>query len=313
MLSPGRCGPGLFLGIDGGQSGTTALIGDASGRVVARGLGGPSNHVKAAEGRARLIGAVSLAISTACAQMGCAAGSIEFEAACLGFTAGMDGKEEILRNVVPCRRMLVTDDVTIALAGAHDDGTGIVTIAGTGSVSMGRNAAGETARAGGWGFQFGDEGGAWGIVRDALRAAFRWKEGWGPPTILHDLFLRDSGNSDIHVFRRRLYTEEYPRPRVAALSKLVDAAAEQGDAVALEILTKAAEDLATITSVVRRRIFADSDHVSVAYAGGVFASKIVLDELRRKLEREGHNRLVEPRHPPAMGALLEAVRLGTSQ
>lgn len=299
--------------MDGGQSSTTALIGDACGCVLATGVGGPSNHVQAKEGRTRLIQAVGLAVSNACTQFGCAADATEFEAACLGFTGGIAGKEEILREVIRCRRMSVTDDVTIALAGAHQDGTGIVTIAGTGSVSMGRNAAGETARAGGWGYQFGDEGGAWGIVRDALRAAFRWKEGWGPATILHDLFLRDSGESDIHTFRRLLYTEEYPRPRIAAFSQLVDAAASQGDVVALDVLKKAAADLSTITNVVRVRLFSTTCPVNVAYAGGVFASYIVLDELRRMLESEGHMRLLKPRYHPAMGALLEAIRVGQSK
>ena len=306
-------GKRLFLGVDGGQSSTTALIGDASGRVLAKGLGGPSNHVKAAEGRTRLVSAVTMAISIACAQIGWAADSIEFEAACLGFTGGIDGKEELLRDIIRCPRLLVTDDVTIALAGAHQDGRGIVTIAGTGSVSMGRNAAGDTARAGGWGYAFGDDGGAWGIVRDALRAAFRWKEGWGPPTLLHDLFLREAGGSDIHVFRRRLYTEEYPRPRIAAFSKLVNEAAQQGDAVALDILRKAAGSLSTITMVVRRQVFAQADSVDVAYLGGVFSSEIVLDEFRRKLESEDHIRLIEPRQGPTMGALLEAIRLGQTK
>jgi len=303
----------LFLGVDGGQSSTTALIGDASGRILAEGVGGPSNHVKAAEGRTRLVKAVTMAISSAWAQIGRAADSIEFEAACLGFTGGIDGKEEILRDIIRCPRLLVTDDITIALAGAHQDGTGIVTIAGTGSVSMGRNTAGDTARAGGWGYAFGDEGGAWGIVRGALRASFRWKEGWGPPTLLHDLFLRETGDSDIHVFRRRLYTEEYPRPRIAAFSKLVNQAAQQGDAVALAVLQKAAASLATITNVVSRQVFAQSDSVDVAYLGGVFTSGIVLDEFRRKLESDGHSRLIEPRQGPTMGALLEAIRLGQTE
>jgi N-acetylglucosamine kinase-like BadF-type ATPase len=300
----------LFLGVDGGQTSTTALIGDAAGNVLAQGLGGPSNHVKAAEGRGRLLRAVSFAIATACLELHRSKDSTEFQAACLGFTGGIEDKEEVLREVVRCRRMLVTDDVTIALAGAHQDGTGIVTIAGTGSVAMGRNAAGDIAKVGGWGYAFGDEGSAWGIVREALRAAFRWKEGWGPPTLLHDLFLQDAGISDIHVFRRRLYTEEYPRPRIAAFSKLVDDAARQGDAVALDILRNAAESLSSITDVVHRRVFAPSDCVDVAYVGGVFSSNLVLDEFRRTVECEGRLRVVQPRYSPTMGALREAIRLG---
>ena len=46
----------------------------------------------------------------------------------------------------------------------------IIVIAGTGSMVFGRNTAGVTARAGGWGYIFGDEGGAFDLVRQALRA-----------------------------------------------------------------------------------------------------------------------------------------------
>src|SRR5439155_11569196 len=120
------------------------------------------------------------------------------------------------------------DDSFIALAGAHEAKPGIVTIAGTGSIAVGRNADGRVARAGGWGYAFGDEGGAWGIVREALRASLRFHEEWGPPTRLLDLFLNETGDSDIHVLRRRFYTEEYPRPRVPAFATIVDLAGEQG-------------------------------------------------------------------------------------
>jgi len=304
-LSPER----LFLGVDGGQSSTTALIGDASGVVLATGVGGASNHVKAPEGRARLSQAVNVAVAEAAAQLGRDPGSLDFAAACLGFTGGIDDKEEVLRPLLRTRHLLITDDVTIALAGAHADGTGVVTIAGTGSISMARNSAGRVARAGGWGYAFGDEGAAWGIVREALRAAFRWKEGWGPSTVLHDAFLQQTGDSDIHVFRRRLYTEEFPRPRVAAFSQLVDQAAMQGDAVALDVLKQAAGYLANITGVVRQAVFTPTEAVNAAYVGGVFSSEIVLAEFRRYLEADGRTRLSAPRHNPAMGALLEAIRM----
>jgi N-acetylglucosamine kinase-like BadF-type ATPase len=300
----------LYLGIDGGQSSTTALIGDVHANVLAKGKGGPSNHVKAEAGRARLIDAVTEALESAASQLGCDNRELRFEAACLGFTGGMDDKEPILREIVSAQHLLVTDDVTIALAGAHEAGGGVVTIAGTGSVAMARNTRGEIARAGGWGYAFGDDGGAWGIVREALRAALRWKEGWGPATKLHDLFLHETGDPDIHAFRRRLYTEEYPRPRVAAFSTLVDRAAQEGDAVAIEVLRAAAGSLAQLSRVVRGRVFPPSEDVEVAHIGGVFTSTLVLDEFRRLIEEDGHSRLIAPRHDPATGALREAVRWG---
>ena len=59
-----------FLGVDGGQSSTTAVIGDETGRVVGVGYGGPCNHVGAAEGRAKLVGAIQSSLREACAQAG---------------------------------------------------------------------------------------------------------------------------------------------------------------------------------------------------------------------------------------------------
>ena len=299
--------------MDGGQTSTTALIGDADGRVLASGRGGPSNHVRAALGRERLAQAVTTALAGACAQLGCPPESIEFEASCLGFTGGITDKEEVLREVVRTRRMLVTDDVSIALAGAHEDGTGIVIIAGTGSVAMARNLTGDTAMAGGWGYMFGDDGAAWGIVREAMRAAFRWKEGWGPSTRLHDLFLQQSGDTDIHDFRRRLYTEDYPRPRIASFSQIVTDAARDGDEVAIEVVKTAADSLAILAGVVRNRVFPGTEVVDAAYAGGTFASTILLDHFRWKAERDHRLQVVEPRHSATMGALLEAVRMGRNR
>jgi len=297
----------LYLGIDGGQTSTTAVIGDHAARILGQGFGGQSNHVKGAEGRTRLIRAVTQALSGACHQAGLSLDAIQFDAACLGFTGGIEDKEPILREIVPCRRMVIMDDVTIALTGAHADRPGIIVIAGTGSVAMGRNAEGGTARAGGWGYAFGDEGGAWGIVRDALRAALRWHEEWGPSTLLHDLLLQQTGDDDIHVLRRRFYTEDYPRPRVAAFSKLVDQAAQQGDAVALAILNDAAQSLVNLVQVVHRRLFPPSETMPVAPIGGVFESRTVRERFQSLLESNSAVRVVPPRHGPEVGALLEAI------
>src|SRR5579883_2346580 len=60
----------LFLGVDGGQSGTTAVIGDETGRILGAGEAGPCNHATAAEGRAKLERAVSGSLAAACAAAG---------------------------------------------------------------------------------------------------------------------------------------------------------------------------------------------------------------------------------------------------
>src|SRR5438445_3705675 len=200
----------LFLGVDGGQSGTAAIIGDETGRVLGTGEGGPCNHAAASEGRAKLERAVVESVGAACRQAGLDASAVNFEAACFGMSGGPDDKREILADILRAAHLTVTNDAVIALAGATTTGQGIITIAGTGSIGFGRNAEGRTARAGGWGYVFGDEGGGFDIARQALRAALRFEEGWGPPTVLRDRLLQATGAVDVNDVLHRFYTEEYP-------------------------------------------------------------------------------------------------------
>src|ERR1700733_3155095 len=59
--------PRYFLGVDGGQSSTTAIIGDETGRIAGIGRGGPCNHVGASEGRAKFVDVIQSSLREACA------------------------------------------------------------------------------------------------------------------------------------------------------------------------------------------------------------------------------------------------------
>src|SRR5688500_13852289 len=146
----------LFLGVDGGQSSTTAVIGDETGQVLGFGRGGACNHVGAAEGKEKFLRAISGCLSAACAQASLDPGSVRFASACLGFSGGPADKEALLRELIAADAMIVTHDALIALAGATAGEPGIITIAGTGSIAFGRNGQGKSVRAGGWGYVFGD-------------------------------------------------------------------------------------------------------------------------------------------------------------
>ena len=298
----------LFLGVDGGQSGTTALIGDESGRVLGGGSGGPCNHAGAAEGRRKLVRAVSDSVTAACAEAGLDPPAVRFAAACCGMSGGPEDKQAILHEILPADVVVVTDDAVIARAGATAGEPGIVTIAGTGSIAFGRNAAGRTARVGGWGYIFGDEGGAFDVARQALRAALRAEEGWGPPTALARALLDATGSADANGVLHRFYTPDWPRSRAAALAPLVDEAAMAGDAVARDILHNAAQQLAVLTAAIRQQLWQSGEHVRVAWTGGVFRSRVLLDRYRYLVELEDGNRAGPPEYNPAAGALIEAYR-----
>lgn len=301
----------FFLGVDGGQSSTTALIGDVSGRVLGMGRGGPCNHVGASEGRAKFMNAVGGCLREALAQAGLP--ETPFESVCLGFSGGALDKEALSRELIQAKHYLITHDALIALSGATGGDPGVVTIAGTGSIAFGRNAEGRTARAGGWGYAFGDEGGGFDLVRQALRAALRHEEGWGSKTILSDLLLEATGARDANELLHWFYTADYPRPRVAAFSKLVDEAANAGDGVAGEILKSAAHQLATIAGSVRAQIFDPESPARISYIGGVFRSGLLRERFRMLMELDHHNEVAEPIYGPAAGALIEAYRAAGHQ
>ena len=297
----------LYLGVDGGQSGTTALIGDETGRVLAAGTGGPCNHAGAAGGREKLSRAVTESVGNACAQVGLDLRGIRFECACFGMSGGPADKQAILTEILPAGRLVVTTDAAIALAGATGGEPGIITIAGTGSIAFGRNAEGKTARAGGWGYIFGDEGGGFDIARQALRAALRFEEGWGPATALYRSLLDAADAADANELMHHFYTEGWPRPRIASLARLVDETARAGDSVALQILLTAAQQLAELTASVKRQLWNERETATAAYIGGVFRSDSLLKRYRLLLELEGM-RCIAPAYGPAAGALLEAYR-----
>jgi N-acetylglucosamine kinase len=299
---------GLYLGIDGGQSSTTAMIGDENGRVLGFGRGGPCNHVRAAEGRTKFLSAIGGCVSTACAEAGLDPATVAFECVCAGFSGGPADKRELLGELLRTERLEVTIDAVIALAGANAGEPAIITIAGTGSISLGRNRAGRIARAGGWGYLFGDEGGGFDITRQALRAALRHEEGWGPETSLRDVLLAETGSADINDLMHRMYTTDFPRPRIAAMAKLVDQAAAAGDVVARNIILHAAQELATYSAAVRAQLFEDGEPVFVAHIGGVFRSRLLLERFRMLIELEDGNRVGPPKYGPAAGALIEAYR-----
>lgn len=302
----------LYLGIDGGQSSTTALIADDTGRIIGHGRGGPCNHVASSERRAKFLRVIGECLDQACRVAGLDRQAISFAAACFGFSGGPEDKESCARELVSSIRYKFTHDAEIALTGATAGEPGIVVIAGTGSMAFGRNAAGQSARAGGWGYIFGDEGGAFDLTRRALRAALRFEEGWGPQTALHRALLDATQAPNANALMHRFYNE-LPRSEIASLAPTVTDAAGHGDQIALEIVDRAARKLTEFAGAVHRRLFRTGESVSVAYMGGVFRSTLLRDAFVRHVQNSIRGQAGAARFGPAAGAILEALRLDENQ
>jgi N-acetylglucosamine kinase-like BadF-type ATPase len=298
----------LYLGVDGGQSSTTALIADEYGQVLGVGHGGPCNHVSGDEARKKFRTVIGDCLEQAARGAEINLSSSRFAAACLGFSGGAEDKAEYSRELIQSDRFKVTHDAEIALTGAMEGEPGIIVIAGTGSIAFGRNAAGRTARAGGWGYVFGDEGSAFDIARRALRAALQMEEGWGEPTVLRERLLEMTSAGNANEILHRSYAG-MSRQEMAAWAPLVTQAAEEGDDAARRILTEAAAALSWYVEGVHRNLFATGERVSVAHIGGVFQSAPLRLAFTRQVETKIGGRATFPRLSPAAGALLEALRM----
>jgi N-acetylglucosamine kinase-like BadF-type ATPase len=300
--------PRFYLGIDGGQSSTTALIAGETGRILGEGRGGPCNHVAEPERQAKFVRTISACLGDACQQAGLDPNTVSFAAACFGFSGGAEDKESCIRQLVRSAAYKFTHDAEIALTGALAGEPGVIVIAGTGSMAFGRNAAGTTARAGGWGYIFGDEGGAFDLVRRALRASLQYEEGWGPPTALRDLLLRTaeapSANALMHDFYNR-----FARSDIASMAPLVSQAAGNGDPVAIDVIEQASRKLAWYVEGVYRHLFPAGEIVPVACIGGVFQSASYRTAFGCSLRASIGCDARPPEFSPAAGAIIEALRL----
>jgi N-acetylglucosamine kinase-like BadF-type ATPase len=296
-----------YLGVDGGQSSTIALIADEDGRVLGRGKSGPCNHVSATEGRAKFLSAINGCLQGACDQAGLDRTDISFASVCLGFSGGAEDKDQYVRELIRSAQYKITHDAEIALSGAVPDEAGIIAIAGTGSMVFGRNHRGETARAGGWGYIYGDEGGAFDLTRRALRAVLEYEEGWGPATDLHRMFLEASGSENANRLLHSFYGG-VPRPTIASYAPLVTAAALGGDTVAQAILHEAAAGLSRYVRGAYHRLFSARESIPVCYIGAVFRSEPLLHSFQEQIADSIQCPVGPPRFSPVVGALLEALR-----
>src|SRR5438132_2594464 len=295
------------LGIDAGGTKTVCLLADERGMIVSEGRGPGANLLAAGElGVEKVLHEV---METAIGDR-----AITPAAICLGI-AGVDSEDEartvraIMRRIGYKSRVLVVNDALIALVAGAQDAPGIVIIAGTGSIVYGRNAAGEAARAGGWGHMIGDEGSGYWIGREALAAVMRAADGRGPAKQLGGDILAHFALDDESRLPRIVYDRELPRMSVAALGPIVERARELGDAVATRILERAAEELVLAAQSVATKLEMRGDAFAFILAGGVFPVVPWLgDEVARRLIEvapRSHVRLLD--REPAAGAVCLAL------
>lgn len=293
-----------FLAIDGGGTKTECVVGDQH-LVLGSSVG---NTIKIRKvGTSAAAESLKTTIDDACKQAKITPN--QFSRTCIGLAGSSiievtEWTRRTLQQLVS-GEVLVVNDTTIAHQAAFGGAPGVLVIAGTGSNVLGLNEKGESARAGGWGPIISDEGSGFWIGRTAVAQSMRARDAGRTTELL---------NAICQAWKLRTVEEvvamanSNPPPDFAALVPAVLSCADAGDALAREMLSSAANELAQLTRIVIRKLWNPGEKVGVALTGGVFTHSAQIRQMFANAicaERPGTEVNPEIVHP-VMGALAMA-------
>jgi N-acetylglucosamine kinase-like BadF-type ATPase len=203
--------------------------------------------------------------------------------------------------------LLIETDARIALEGAFGAGPGVILIAGTGSIVLGKRADGEIIRVGGWGRVLGDEGSGYFLGLEALKAVSKEFDGLSEATLLKELFSARLGWTSRHQIIPAVYQEDFAIP---SLAPLVLQAAGEGDPVSLDILKRASALVSQQVAAATKRIN-DAHKVRVVFVGGLIDHDTVYSAILRDtiLNTIPDIEICPPERTPVEGAVLMAQQL----
>jgi len=194
---------------------------------------------------------------------------------CAGITkvsrAGVQARwEQALAAGFPQARVQVVPDFVVAFHGAIPTGMGVLLIAGTGSVAYGENAQGRTARVGGRGWEFGDEGSGAHLTEDLVRRTVRACDGIYPPTPLTRAVCDWLGSDDAGVVAERARQCATEEGR-GFLVPLTLARAHMADKEAKDLFVGEAGWLARLTRTTCHRLgLGSQEPIPIATVGGLW-------------------------------------------
>jgi N-acetylglucosamine kinase-like BadF-type ATPase len=303
----------MYLGVDGGGTKTALCLLREDGRVAARARA-PSCYYFT-EG-IDLVGRVlRQGIDEVCEMASITPADISYAFFGLPTYGEVSGDVSALDAapgaILGHGRYACNNDMVCGWAGSLGGIDGINVISGTGSMTYGERA-GTGIRVGGWGELFGDEGSAYWIAIKGLNAYSRMSDGRLPVGPLHETLRTHLAlEADLDLVDVVLNRWRGGRSEIAALSRVVAGAAEEGDECAARILSEAADELAGLVDTTRRRLdFGPDQEVPVSYSGGVFNARPVVEGFEAALKHlhDGYE-LREPLYSPVVGAAIYAAKL----
>ncbi len=267
----------LLVAVDGGNSKTDVALVTTDGGVAATVRGPGSNpHATGVDGALDVIEALIEEAWRQAAEDPVAPRPTLPAGAFL--LAGADQPDEVsgLEEAI-CSRgwvasALVGNDTLALLWAGSPSGFGAAVVVGAGVNGVGRAESGAEAHFGSLGSITGDWGGGGGIGLAALGAAVRSEEGRADDTALRAMIAGHFGQPSALRVALAIHRGQLAEQRLDELAPLVFVAANAGDAPALAIVDRQADEVVGFAVAALRRTRQERDAVTVVIGGSVVAA-----------------------------------------
>ncbi|MGW6915892.1 N-acetylglucosamine kinase [Kitasatospora sp. NPDC054939] len=300
------------LAIDAGNSKTdVALIGaDGTVRGSARGGGFAPQRIGGAAAVAGLAPLVEAAAARAGLATGGPAPLTGHVSACLA-NADLPVEEEALRAALETHpwgaRSTVANDTFGLLRAGTDGPCGVAVVCGAGINCVGLLPDGRTARFPALGLLTGDWGGGAGLAGHSMWHAVRAEDGRGPATALAEAIAAHFGLPSASAVAEAVHLGRLDPDRLHEIVRVLFAVATAGDATALALVDRQADEITRLAVVALTRLDLLGTPTPVVLGGGVLAARqpLLLDNVTARLADAAP--LAEPRvvtAPPVLGAAL---------
>ncbi|HHW18292.1 MAG TPA: hypothetical protein GXX30_05270 [Firmicutes bacterium] len=306
----------IALGVDGGATKTMAAVGDETGQILGVGLAGPTNYqlIGLEAAMKNLSDSVQMALSSAKVSME----QVEFAVFGLAgadFPVDFENLTRGIKHLYPGLRFELVNDTWVGFRSGTDKDYGAVVIAGTGANFAAKAPDGRMITGRGMGYEWGSEGGAGSLIRQALHFAFRSHDGTGPKTALEETVLSVLGFSSYDDLAFYMYqvAGEFSKIYMKA-ARIVPALfelANGGDEVACEILSRSGKVMGEIVGGMIRRLGSSHLPQEVVMVGSLFtkgSNPLMVDHFKASCHR--YVPLAEfklPEIEPSGGAYLMAL------
>jgi len=301
-----------YLGADLGGTKTRVIVADRQGQALGFGESGPGNHETVGfDGfKSNLHQAVNQALA--------AAGITQAQIGGAGFgIAGYDWPVEyepmleVLRSLSLRGAIDLVNDTELGLLAGSPRGWGVAVVSGTGCNCRGWDATRtHFGRITGGGLDCGEFAGASELMFMAMRAmAYEWT-GRGPATAISTAFIKKTGVRDLAELLQDIICQRVEIG--AADAPLVFQVAAEGDAVALDLVRWAGNELGELANTVIRQLnFQDLDFDLVQIGSTFDGSPLLTEEMKKKVHALAPGaQFIRAHEPPVMGAVLLGMQAG---